>query len=284
LTGPSAAAATSTTLRETAKSMADWIAATGGRLPSSPKLMLMARAPRFVASTIEPAMLPSVRSLFSTISLQSRPAPAMPIPLLVAAQASEATCVPWPSWSVVGGLGVCSWSTAAAILPESSGCAPSRPVSMTPTRAPAPSSTSQARWKRCFTAGHSMGVPGGTPDAVSGLVSAVSLGAARRVIRPSSWTERTEPSRRRARAKPANELPAGSRTVTRPISGTCGPARRAPVRARKACTAEAWAGASPARWSRTSTRPVGAAWAGAAASARPAAARSGMDRRAMRSS
>ena len=94
--------------------------------------------------------------------------------------------MPWPSVSVVADVGDCSLSTAAAILPESSGWAPSSPVSMTPTRAPAPFVTSQARWKRCVTAGHSMTVPGGTPDAVSGLVSAVSLGTARKVIRPSS--------------------------------------------------------------------------------------------------
>ena len=56
--------------------------------------MLSASTWRSAASTIAAAMLESVKSVFSITSLQSSPAPAMPIPLPVAAQASDATLVP----------------------------------------------------------------------------------------------------------------------------------------------------------------------------------------------
>ena len=78
---------------------------------SGPKLMFSAPTWRLVASTIAASMLDCVKSVFSITSLQLNPAPAIPIPLLVFAHASEATWVPWPTWSVPAGpveLNTCS--------------------------------------------------------------------------------------------------------------------------------------------------------------------------------
>jgi hypothetical protein len=65
--------------------------------------MLIAPAPRSAACTIERAIEPSERSVLTTISRQSRPAPTIPAPLSPAAQASDATCVPCPFASASGG-------------------------------------------------------------------------------------------------------------------------------------------------------------------------------------
>ena len=100
--------------------------------------------------------------------------------MLPAAQASEATWVPWPTVSVVAARAV---GVEARRRPRtrsaSSGWLVSAPVSMTATVAPAPGVTSHAGGKSLRAAHHSTGVPGAVPRAVSGVVSAGSLGSKR---------------------------------------------------------------------------------------------------------
>ena len=61
--------------------------------------MLITTAPLRAASTSAAITLELVRSLFSRIRRQSEPAPAIPAPLSVAAQARPPTWVPWPTSS-----------------------------------------------------------------------------------------------------------------------------------------------------------------------------------------
>ena len=107
-------------------------------------------------------MLESVKSVFSITSLQLSPAPAIPIPLLVAAHASDATWVPWPTWSVPAGpveLNNC-WSIGAtASLEARSGWVASIPESITPTSAWLPVETSHACGKPSSVRYHWYGTP-----------------------------------------------------------------------------------------------------------------------------
>ena len=97
-----------------------------------------------IASTISSSGMPNwLKPSLTTFSLQPQPAPAMPRPLLVAAQARPEVWVPWPSGSVSGS--VVPTASVLAILPANSGWEPSTPVSITATRAPAPVVKSQAR-------------------------------------------------------------------------------------------------------------------------------------------
>ena len=99
----------------------------------------------------------------------------MPMPLSGWAQASDATCVPWPSSSTVGGPAprLSSKSAVATILLVSSGCAPSTPVSMIATRAPSPRAMSHAAGRFSRAAHHSVTVPF---SPRSGVAKAGSLG------------------------------------------------------------------------------------------------------------
>ena len=130
----SAAAATSTTPRSdgVVDGRLDGLALRGARIV--PKLMLMACAPWSVASTIDREMLVSEKSVRSRMILQPKPVPARPMPLSVAAQACDATCVPCPSGSRAPAPA--PWSTTRMILPAKSGCRPSMPVSTMPTFEP----------------------------------------------------------------------------------------------------------------------------------------------------
>ena len=199
----------------------------GARLPSVPKLMLIASAPRFVASTIELATEASLRSVLTTINRQSEPGAhdaARRSP--PAAQAIEETCVPWPISSVVGGPlpAVPSWSEVAAIFPASSGWAASRPVSITPTVAAAPRVTSHAANRPERAAHHCDGHAGGGSGRGlwRGQGGVVGLQAQLRAALDLHGGHRG--ARRSERAVAARVRPAPGRTVTRSISGTRRPA------------------------------------------------------------
>ena len=230
------AAATSTTPRDTANSIASRSAAL---VAPPPKLMLIASAPRSVAtripSTMSSSRMPPVIVVpsLTTARRQAKPAPARPMPLSVPAHARPAVWEPWPSSSIRGAE--VPTASALAILPASSGLPPSTPVSRAPTIPPAPVVMSHARGKPCRASAHWIGVPGGTPvvNSVSAVLSAGSLGTRRRSRSHSTETLRTAGSRRR-RAIAA----AGPRTVATPSRGTPRPARRTPVRASTAPSAE----------------------------------------------
>ena len=215
---------------------------------------------------------------------QFRPEPTLPIPLFPPAQASDATCVPWPTWSVVAGPspGVASLSIVSTILPCRSGCPLSTPVSMTATIAPSPRVISQAAGRSVRATHQATVVPAGVPDVVSGVLSAGSLGAKRRLARCSTSTARTPGSRRSVPASTDSPMPPTGRTLTRPICGTCAPSRRTPLVASTAAVAARAAFVACGASSVTSSRPVvrgAAAWAAdgtatkAAASARDMSAR-----------
>ena len=107
-------------------------------------------------------MLTSKKFVRSTISLQSKPAPARPMPLSVFAQASDATWVPCPTWSASAGEPP-PWLTERAILPASSGWEPSTPVSITPTSAVSPRVMSHRCGRFSRASVHCTGVPGRRP-------------------------------------------------------------------------------------------------------------------------
>ena len=86
------------------------------------------------------------------------------MPLLPAPQASEATCVPCPTLSVVAALPSPSKLAAPSTRSASSGWLVSAPVSMTATVAPWPVDTSHATGKPLRAAHHSTVVPGCGPD------------------------------------------------------------------------------------------------------------------------
>ncbi len=276
-TGSSAAAATRTTPRSTAYPIARVIGVAAGRLPSVPKLMLMASAPRSTAWVIDVAMLESDRSDLMMSRRQSSPAPASPAPLSESAQAKDATWVPCPISSVVAGPApaVASLSIAPTIFGASSGWSASIPVSITATVALAPRVISHSAGRFCRAAHHCRTVPGGTPMAGSSVVKAGSSGALRSTWRRSTSTEATCGSARRASAAACDGTPAPGRTVTRRSCGDTGPATRAPVdaTAARAATVDAWAPAAVGL-SVTSSRPVtgSAAPAGVATAAATTAA------------
>ena len=188
-----------------------------------------------------------------TMRRQFSPEPTMPDPLSPAAQASEETWVPCPFSSPVAAPlnGVASLSIASAILPASSGCPPSRPVSMTATVAVSPRSMSHAAGRLLRATHHCSAVFGGVRGAVSGDVSDGSLGTKRSVWRRSTSTCATPSRLRRARATVASARPPTGLTDTTPIWGICAPSRFTPSRV----SAEAACTGAP-RSSVTSKRPV----------------------------
>jgi hypothetical protein len=178
--------------------------------------MLIACAPWLVASRIAAITLPSVRSLFSISSLQSYPAPAMPMPLSAAAQARPATCVPCPMRSTVAepSSGSPSRSLVYSICPARSAWVPSTPESITATLAPTPCVTLHACGNPSRSAHHSIGVPGGVLGAVSGALSAGSLGSSKGVARSEEW-RRARMAEGSARAPDVAQLGASRYTKRR---------------------------------------------------------------------
>ena len=232
----------------------------GAATPVVPKLMLIASAPPSAACTIDRATEPSPRSVLTMSRRQFRPAPTLPTALSPAAQASEATCVPWPCSSVVAGPwpSVASLSMAPTILPCRSGCPPSTPVSMIAAVAPSPRVTSQAAGRPMRPIHQATVVPAGVPGLVSGDVRAGSLGTKRRFARCSTSTARTPGRRRRVRASVEGARPPTGRTLTRPICEACAPSRRRPAVARTAFVARRSALVPADVSSVTSSRPVAA--------------------------
>src|SRR4029078_11000356 len=165
---------------------------------SVPKLMLIASALWSTAHTIEAATLESLKSDLMTRSWQPSPAPASPTPLLPAAHASDATCVPCPIVSSPAGERAASNEARPATRPTSSGWPISAPGSMTATGAPAPWLMCQACGNPLRAAHHSTVVPGTVSFAVSGVTSAGSLGWKRSAARRSAATDAARGSAPRA--------------------------------------------------------------------------------------
>ena len=141
--------------------------------------MLTASAPLSTAHTIERAMLESLRSVLAIKQPAVEPGAGQPGPV-VGRRAGHRRDVGAVTDLVDRGrpsrAAASSWSTEATIRPANSGWAASMPVSMIATTESVPRVTSHAIGRPWRAAHHCSGVPGGAPDAGSGVLSAGSLG------------------------------------------------------------------------------------------------------------
>ena len=186
-----------------------------------PKLMLITPAPLRAASTSDAITLELVRSLFSRISRQSNPAPAIPTPLSVARACEPARrgCRGRPRRrsrpSSRRGL------RPIAILAARSGWAESMPESMMPTRAPVPRLRSQAAGKSLAVQVPLVGLPADAagPAATSpGRSARAAAGGGPPAPRPT-----TRGSRSSRAASSAIVSPAADARSARPPRAPPGP-------------------------------------------------------------
>ena len=171
------------------------------------------------------------------------------MPLLPAAQASDATCVPWPISSIVGGPcpGRRRSRRGRRCLPASSGwVAVDAGVDDRDGARPSPCVMSQARGQVLARGPPLTTVPGGVPTAVSGASAPGrwARSAARSGARPATDATRGSARRRAASAREclARRRADGDQARAAGRDGRRGVRRRAPRRAggRRGVAAPAW--------------------------------------------